>query len=59
MFYMLQNLTWGLWLYFPSKKSVMQMFIAVKKSIALAGFEPSNLESDCKHANNYTTEETR
>jgi hypothetical protein len=33
---------------------MLQMFIALKKSIASAEFEPPNLESNGKHANHYT-----
>jgi hypothetical protein len=37
---------------------VLRIFIALKKSIALAGFEPANLGSSGKHTNHYTTEAT-
>jgi hypothetical protein len=34
-------------------------FLSLLKSIASAGFEPSNFESNGKHSNRYTTEATR
>jgi hypothetical protein len=42
----------------PPKEGKLQIFIAFKKTIASAGFEPSNLGCNGKHANNYTTEAT-
>jgi hypothetical protein len=33
------------------KEGVMRIFIAFKNSSPLAGFEPANLESNCKNAN--------
>jgi hypothetical protein len=38
---------------------VLQIFIALKKSIALGGFEPANFGSNGKHTNHYTTEATK
>jgi hypothetical protein len=40
------------------KKGVLRIFIALKKSIALAGFEPATLAYSGKHTNHYTTEVT-
>jgi hypothetical protein len=37
---------------------VLQILIAIKKSIASALFEPANLGANVKHANHYTTEAT-
>jgi hypothetical protein len=37
---------------------VLRIFIASKKSIALAGFEPVSLVSSGRHANHFTTEAT-
>jgi hypothetical protein len=38
---------------------VLRIFIALKKSIALAGFEPATFGSSGKHTNHYTTKATR
>jgi hypothetical protein len=35
----------------------MRIFIALKTSIALAGFEPAHFGSSGKHTNHYTTKE--
>jgi hypothetical protein len=40
------------------KKGVLRIFIALKKSIALAGFEPASSGSSGKHTNHYTTKVT-
>jgi hypothetical protein len=37
---------------------VVRIFIALKKSIALAGFEPATFVSSGKHTNHYTTKAT-
>jgi hypothetical protein len=43
----------------PPQEGVLRIFIALKKkSIALARYEPSNLGSNSKHDNQYTTEAT-
>jgi hypothetical protein len=39
-------------------EGVLRTFIALKKSIALAGFEPATLGSSGEHTNHYTTEVT-
>jgi hypothetical protein len=41
---------------FPLKKGILQIFIALKNPLPLAGFEPVNTGSDM-HANHYTTED--
>jgi hypothetical protein len=46
-------------LYFPSEKSRAPYFYRPLKSIASAGFEPTNLGSNGKHVNHYTTEEIK
>jgi hypothetical protein len=38
---------------------VLRIFIALKKSIALAGFESANFGSSGKHTNHYTTKATK
>jgi hypothetical protein len=40
----------------PLKVGVLWTFCRPQKSIAPAGFEPSNIRSNVKHANHYTTE---
>jgi hypothetical protein len=40
------------------KEGVLRIFIALKKSIALAGFESATFVSSGKHTNHYTTEAT-
>jgi hypothetical protein len=40
------------------EKGVLRIFIALKKSIALAGFQPATLGSSGKHTNRYTTKAT-
>jgi hypothetical protein len=42
----------------PRKEDLLQIFIPILKSIALAGFEPMNLGDNGKHVNHYTTEVT-
>jgi hypothetical protein len=37
---------------------VLRIFIALKKSIALAGFEPAIFGSSGKHTNHYTAKAT-
>jgi hypothetical protein len=37
---------------------VLRIFVAPEKSIASAGFEPTNLGSSDKHANHYATKAT-
>jgi hypothetical protein len=37
---------------------VLRIFIALKKSIALAGFEPATFGYSDKHTNHYTTKAT-
>jgi hypothetical protein len=37
---------------------VLRIFIALKKSIASAGFEPATVGSSGKHTNHYTTKAT-
>jgi hypothetical protein len=41
------------------QEGVLWTFIALKKSIALAGFEPANFWSSGKHTNHYTTKATQ
>jgi hypothetical protein len=48
----------GLRLYFPPKEDVLSVFIALKKTIASAGFQSDNLEANGKHTYHYTTEAT-
>jgi hypothetical protein len=36
---------------------VLQIFISLKNPSSSAGFEPTNLESNGKHANHYSTED--
>jgi hypothetical protein len=43
----------------PPKEGALRIFIALKKSIASAWYEPANLGSNGKYANHYTTEETK
>jgi hypothetical protein len=44
---------------FPIRQEgVLRIFIALKKSIALAGFEPATFGSSGKHTNHYTTKAT-
>jgi hypothetical protein len=38
-------------------EGVLQTFIALKNPSPSAGFEPTNLGSNGKHANHYTTED--
>jgi hypothetical protein len=40
------------------KEVVVRIFIAIKKSIAFAEFEPANFGSSGKHINHYTTKAT-
>jgi hypothetical protein len=40
------------------EEGVLRIFIALKKSIALAGFEPANFGSSGKHINYHTTKAT-
>jgi hypothetical protein len=40
------------------KEVVLQIFVALRKSIASAGFEPANLGSSGKHAKHYATHAT-
>jgi hypothetical protein len=40
------------------KESVLRIFIALKKSVALAGFDPATFGSSGKHTNHYTTKAT-
>jgi hypothetical protein len=40
------------------EEDVLRIFIALKKYIALAGFETANFGSSGKYANHYTTEAT-
>jgi hypothetical protein len=42
----------------PIREGVLRIFIALKKSIALAGFEPAIFGSSGKHTNHNTTEAT-
>jgi hypothetical protein len=39
--------------YMPPKEGVLRIFIALKKSLSSAGFEPTKLESNGKHANHH------
>jgi hypothetical protein len=48
----------GVLLYFPSETRRAADFIAIKKPIASAGFEPANLSSNGKHTKHYTAEAT-
>jgi hypothetical protein len=59
-FYMPQNLTtWDLpALLHIREKGVLRIFIALKKSVALAGFEPATFGPCGKHTNHYTTKAT-
>jgi hypothetical protein len=59
IFNMQLNLTiLGRRIYSPSpKKGVLRIFVALKNQSSSAGFEPPNLESNIKHANNYTAED--
>jgi hypothetical protein len=41
------------------KEGVLQIFIALKKSIASAGFDPATLGSSGSYTNHYTTEATK
>jgi hypothetical protein len=41
------------------KEGVLWIFIAIKKFIASAGFEPMTLRSSDKHANHNATEATK
>jgi hypothetical protein len=43
---------------FPPKEGVLRILITLKSSSSSAGFEPTNLRSNGKHANHYTTEAT-
>jgi hypothetical protein len=47
--------TWDRRLYFPSESSYATDFIALKNPSFSAGFDPANLESNCKHDGHYTT----
>jgi hypothetical protein len=40
------------------KRGVPRIFIVLKKSIVLAGFEPMTFGSSDKHTNHYTTKAT-
>jgi hypothetical protein len=42
---------------YPPKERVLRIFVSLKKSIALCRFEPANLRSNGKHANDYTTDD--
>jgi hypothetical protein len=50
------NLTWDRRLYFPFEGSHATDFIALKNLSLSAGFEPTNLGSNGKYDNHYTTE---
>jgi hypothetical protein len=41
------------------EEGVLRIFIAVKKSIALAGFEPVTFGSSGNHTNHYTIKATK
>jgi hypothetical protein len=47
---------WGFLVLFPLCRKVLCGFLSPLKSIASAGFEPANLGSKGKHANQHTTE---
>jgi hypothetical protein len=49
---------WGKGLSFPSEKGMLRIFIALKKPSSSAGFEPTNVGSNGKHAIHYSTETT-
>jgi hypothetical protein len=40
----------------PPKENTLRIFIGFKNPSPSAGFEPANIGSNCKHANNYTAE---
>jgi hypothetical protein len=39
----------------PPKEVVLRIFIALKKTLSSAGFEPTNLGLDDKYHNHFTT----
>jgi hypothetical protein len=41
----------------PPKEGVLRIFIALKNPSPSAGFEPTDLGANGKHANHYTTED--
>jgi hypothetical protein len=41
------------------EEGVLRIFITLKKSIALAGFELATFRSSSKHTNHYTTKATK
>jgi hypothetical protein len=52
-------MTWDLPALLPiQEEGVLRIFTALKKSIALAGFEPTTFGSSGKHTNHYTTKVT-
>jgi hypothetical protein len=55
-----QNLTtWDLLALLPiQEEGVLRIFIALKESIALTGFEPATFGSSDNHTNHYTTKAT-
>jgi hypothetical protein len=44
-------------LHFPPKEGVLRIFIALKNPSLSAWFQPTNLWSNGKYANHYTTED--
>jgi hypothetical protein len=52
-------MTWDLPALLPIREEfVLRIFIALKKSIALAGFEPVTFGPSGQHTNHYTTKAT-
>jgi hypothetical protein len=41
----------------PPKEGMLQIFITFKNPLPSAGFEPTNLRSNGKYANHYTTKD--
>jgi hypothetical protein len=53
-------MTWDFPALLPIREEgVLRIFIALKKSMALSGFEPANFGSSGKHTNHCTTKATK